>query len=792
MMVQKVVCKPVIIDLHIHSAASKHKDGSKVSSGTAANLPTLVAALNEYDVNMAAITDHDCFDYQLFDELRKYSRQENSLEKVLPGVEFSVSFSTPDGQKPVHIVTIFDDSDEQKLRELNNKIPQENNVPKYDCSSSFSEEKYWDIIRSIGLNIVAIAHQKSSPGSTRKRTNDANSVGEERFNEFLFMEYFEAYEYKNRRNELFNKTFAANREISERLRFITGSDCHQWDVYPGVDANNTGDLPFTYLKCLSTFRGLAMAVTDASRIKTVGSFFSGSIRSLDEINMEVDGKEMHIPLSPGINAIIGDNSVGKSSIMNSLVGFDGVATATANGQKKYLEKVGVKVITSVPAENRLCVDGQESIRKLFENLSKGKTKDLLGNHFPEPIDTEPIKEVTGTQIELLCKALFASCDYQAALSELSNVAILSEHDALPSTTISFQGRLPSLDETSEQKLVDDLKSIEKKIESLGEIHSGVLREDDLKAINTSHKLIAAIRRRHETTIDSILREKKVINAVNTTVQEIGRQYRQFSTDMQKLESGYTAAIEGLTISISNLVKKEHSISEFNFDLGSIEIKPKVNPVGSLSFISKTKANTVNAELLKNCLEGILKARRAIDFKTVDRNWLIDSLKNYPTDADDPIEVVRQNMTREIAKALEPVKAINRNKDDVYEELSQGFNSQLYFSLLRDTELGDGIYFVDQPEDQISQKAIKEVVINEFREIAESRQVILITHNPQFLVNLDVDNVIFIGKKDGSLSVQSGALEYECAEYKMLDVVAENVDGGLDAIRKRMKRYEKAN
>lgn len=71
-------------------------------------------------------------------------------------------------------------------------------------------------------------------------------------------------------------------------------------------------------------------------------------------------------------------------------------------------------------------------------------------------------------------------------------------------------------------------------------------------------------------------------------------------------------------------------------------------------------------------------------------------------------------------------------------------------------------------------------------------MILITHNPQFIVNLDVDNVIFIGKKDGSLSIRSGALEYECDEYSMLETVADNIEGGLDTIKRRMKRYEKAS
>lgn len=112
-MVQKVAQKPVKIDLHIHSAASKHKDASKVSSGTADNLPILVAALNKYGVNMTSITDHDRFDYRLFNKLRDYANQENSLDKVLPGIEFSVAFSTEDGPKTVYVVTIFDESDRE-------------------------------------------------------------------------------------------------------------------------------------------------------------------------------------------------------------------------------------------------------------------------------------------------------------------------------------------------------------------------------------------------------------------------------------------------------------------------------------------------------------------------------------------------------------------------------------------------------------------------------------------------------------------------------------------------------
>lgn len=369
---------------------------------------------------------------------------------------------------------------------------------------------------------------------------------------------------------------------------------------------------------------------------------------------------------------------------------------------------------------------------------------------------------------------------------------MPESERFPASTLSFRGSLPVLNEVSDQSLVDDLKTIEQKMDSLNELHSSVLTDEDRKAIRAACKSVRLVRERHELKVRKIQVEKEVINAVNVVVKEFGRQYKKVSTDAQKLKLGYDSGVDELVGAVSGLVKLERAVGDFVFDFEPITVDARANPVGELSFVSKTKASVFDPRLMRDCLGKIVKARHAIDFESIDSDSLIAALKNYPEDATDPIEVVRENLLKEVRKALSPVKAINRGGDDVYEELSQGFNAQLYFSLLRDSSLGDGVYCVDQPEDQISQRAIKDVAIGEFREIAESRQVLLITHNPQFLVNLDVDNVIFVGKEGSSLSVKSGALEYECADYKMLDIVAENVDGGLDAIRKRMKRYEKAN
>ena len=56
---------------------------------------------------------------------------------------------------------------------------------------------------------------------------------------------------------------------------------------------------------------------------------------------------------------------------------------------------------------------------------------------------------------------------------------------------------------------------------------------------------------------------------------------------------------------------------------------------------------------------------------------------------------------------------------------------------------------------MSQPSIKKNILGDFYDMSKNRQVIIITHNPQFIVNLDVDNVIFIGKDENDKIIYVG-------------------------------------
>lgn len=791
----RVVYKPVKVDLHIHSAFSSNKDGALVRDGTVQNIDVLFRKLEDNHVNMTAITDHDRFDFKVYDALRSKVGEAEHLQCVLPGVEFTVCFTTADGDKPVHVVTIFDNSKPKLVERIEQAI--DSHRTQYGKNGSFSEDEYWKIIRDIGLDIVTIAHQKNSPASSTRKPNDANSVGDNLFNEFLFLDYFEAYEYRNRRNELFNKSFSRTytSEEQKQLRFITGSDCHVWDAYPNHDNQSKSPdagFAFTYLKCLPTFRGLVMAVTDTARIKVVPSFFSGSSKTLDSIDLDLNGANVSIPLSPGINAIIGDNSIGKSSLLNALNKFRDIKPSVRKGQEDYLETMGLSLRSTIPECDLLQFDGQDSIRKNFEGLSTGKAKKQLEIHFPSAVDAAPFKSFAMGQFNRFMAALKNSCEYQSSVSALSDYTLPKDRPLDAPESITFEKDLTLDDVVPHSQLISQLDTSLVQLTNIAEAYPDILTDEDRVDLQFARAALRRIRQRHNHIVKEADIEKLVSNKVLEATAEREKEQSHVITDAQKSQTEYQLSISNIGQMVASAVRQEQRLRAFSFAFDPITITPNKNPVGGLQFICKLGIEEVTPGLLTSLLGSLLGKNKSLDTLFSSYQDVIDAIKNYPDDEDDPLSVLEERFERALNAKLRPAKSINREGDDVYEELSRGYNSQMYFALMADRSVGDGIYIVDQPEDQISQKAIKESVLGEFRDIASSRQVILITHNPQFIVNLDVDNVIFIGKKDGKFNILSGALEYECSDYGMLDIVAENIEGGLDTIQRRMKRYEKAS
>ena len=244
-------------------------------------------------------------------------------------------------------------------------------------------------------------------------------------------------------------------------------------------------------------------------------------------------------------------------------------------------------------------------------------------------------------------------------------------------------------------------------------------------------------------------------------------------------------------SLKEIIGQSKSLKKYSPSIENTQVNYLSNTIQDYSFVSRLTVKEINAQFFMQHVNSLFKSNTRVDLNTITENKLKDSLLKY--DGTPVLQFFREALIKSFEDDFVPKQTIILRESDKTEELSAGLNAKIYFDLLSYENSMDGVYIIDQPEDNVSQPAIKEYLLDCFRAMGENRQVLMVSHNPQFIVNLDVDNIIFLFcAEDGSLKFQSGALEYECADYSVLQLVADNIDGGLDSIQKRWKRYEKNN
>lgn len=784
---QKVVEAGFKLDLHIHSAMSAAKDGAKVRNNTLENIPLLIAKLKEQDVNICAITDHDVFSYGMYAALKQAETQVGSIKKVLPGVEFSVRFASSDGmERVVHVVAIFSDKDNNKVARVENILQQ----MRPDDGISYSEENFLKVLRTIDLDTILVAHQKNTLGSSTARKNDASSLGEDRFLEFIATDFFEAYEFKNRRNEILNKNHLVSRHLEEKVRFITGTDCHDWSVYPREDSSDTcTDFPYTFARCLPTFKGLVMAVTDWKRLKRVNSFYNADKFTLSQIELEHNGTKISIPLSKGINVIIGDNSIGKSLLLHALTGNekDGqpLPRSIKEGYKTYLSKNKLKIKKQIKREQIFAFDMQGEIRTKFEQGHLVSTE--FAKYFPAAPSAQPYRTILINEIDRLIEYLKSKFQLDTTISKLGSFSIYT--DEMAPESLTFIGNL-----RAEKSATNDIDRIETALQQiqidLSTLLSLPLDKDDATHFKDEMQRIVQIATKYQTRKTTIAAENDRIETIASAIGDTIKRHNRSISDHHKKASAFLDHSDSLKETLISIIRQRSNLKPYSPGIVPTDVAVASNRIQQYSFVTKFLVSRIDNEYFCRHLSGILKAGANIDFATITEKRLKDILLKY----DNTVPVL-QFLKAALLESFEadfiPKSTITLQIADATEELSAGLNAKIYFDLLSYENNLDGIYIIDQPEDNVSQPSIKAYLLECFKTMGENRQVLMVTHNPQFIVNLDVDNLIFISRTpDGSLSVQSGALEYEDAEYSILRIVEDNIDGGLDSLQKRWKRYEK--
>lgn len=130
-----------------------------------------------------------------------------------------------------------------------------------------------------------------------------------------------------------------------------------------------------------------------------------------------------------------------------------------------------------------------------------------------------------------------------------------------------------------------------------------------------------------------------------------------------------------------------------------------------------------------------------------------------------------------------------------EKLSPGTKGIVLLILYLGMDIADTRpLIVDQPDENLDNESIYALLTAYFKSAKKRRQIILITHNPNLVVNADSDQVVVATamRRDNGLphiTYESGALENNVPEDKGIrQQVCRILEGGFDAFVKRERRY----
>lgn len=756
------------IDLHIHSYASFYKepsysDGSSiVEFSKKENVDVLLNKLLQNGISLFSVTDHNRYDITLYKTImEKLNEHEYSSLHLLHGIEFDVKFESD--KKVAHVIAIFDVKNEDDMKTINSVL---NMYIIKEKTGFYSKEKFEKILRQIGLNTLLIVHQHCSLDNNKGKHNSLSESTADPY-KIIKIGYVDALEYQKPNVEGILKNNLRNVETKAAL--VTGSDCHDWQYYPKHDRDSKeNDRYFSKCKILPSFKGLLLGLTSTkSRFNRSDNLNTNYIESF-QINNNT------IKLDPSINVIIGENGSGKSTLFNILSGnkknIKGYihTLKTKNGIETNFSNINIKEIHQAELIGKFNKDKLFDDEKLFaeidctsfENLYKTFSKDLKQKIEHNILVNETKVKLESTNFLIKNKYEEASTLYVSVTKNFSD-EIINVHTERRKKLGAILSML--VDEFQNPYYPQNEKeALFKSISLIRDVYQSVKHKElEVDLENQVRNIILA---KVDEYIDAIT---DLSTSQDREIHEYKTNKLNFINDIVKailLDVGEYPIIE-IPKNVSGMSRKRDKgfvfTREMNFHDNDVSTR-------FLEFMFTKKYQN---------LENICNISTKEDFK----NAILGC-----SDINKINEIWNSNFEKFLVWAKKQKSYIKEETSNDSVGSTLGELSLAYYKFQTYDSKEWDVLMIDQPEDNISNNRIASKLLQYFNKVRDNKQLILVTHNPLLVINLDADNVIHLKKMNDTITVTSGCLEDE--DNNVLSLVAETLDGGKEMIKKRLRVY----
>ena len=815
-------------DLHMHSYASHLVDGiGKVKRMTAKEF---LDTLESKGIDVFSITDHDTFDKDFYEEILNEIDSSNRNIRIIFGAELNVYVRDDDPDAKFHMGIYFQPL-KKKMDIISNTIEQlYKDFKKPDLYAILNE------FNSKNLKFIIIPEFDKSRGLVKISETLVNSDLMDEFRRYEMQKIFDAYDRgthfkRDEINEWANAFYKRTKDLDDYLKsfgddvgaredftktlkqylkgnikkddapedvkkygeiileyslefaFFHFSDWHNGETYEPEYKNMIfGDSNFP----LET---LEIAVCDPfSRIQCIkyDDTLPVDDNSLREISFSMNDERITIPLTEGLNGIIGKRASGKSLLVSILSKLENSNNTNINKYEKTLN-IDKNSISAVKANGTVISNGQLSsvyyleqskIKEIYENPDK--SSESFASKFPN------LPEIEIPNLEQLIQKIDKFSPLDNNYKEFNTYC--KQKTVSRSFTFSTINKISTSDfETKTNTLANSFTNYQGTLKEIG--------------FNLSHlePLVTQLKKTTEFYTKIVSSYNDIIQSVNIKINEFINDASASESVSAQIKQNYNESINIIKKNFDNLLRLkllEKTIDSFS-DLPPQQSKRNIEE--GFLFVKEYGYNgpEINSRI-NSAIESVLKSTKP-GTRGVDK-----SLKGYfygETSLKDG-STFSQVLKKEFKATSFPTKSTLyriKNKDlydggkeidelirndaiDNISDSSPGDKAAAYLEILLSTN--DSILILDQPEDDIDNDYISKTLVPLIRKKKRTKQLIFVTHNPSVAVYADAFNYIFAKNNGMKITYTNRHIENPDDKEEILSIL----DGGRKSFYNRNMKY----
>lgn len=785
---ERICMRSAVWDLHIHSNQCTKPDKELAKLSVSEYVDRLLEVIEPYsDLQMISFTDHNSMSLELYREF--YGR--NSRFVLLPGVEIDVSI---DGNKPSkHLVVYFDCiADSSKLESVISAV----NGLKVDgdAVSDKNPIALQDLLEELlKIRVRFVVSPHAFKQGKRGIDDEWHPMSpEDRDVDRFLDQFFCFWETSGASSTARAIEFLKMVDRGDRESIVAFSDSKEFSKLDGYLKN-----PHQYFNALPNFNGLQMVGTEVSRIVKAQTAVPEGQSGRYIGSMSLGGSV--IAFSPRLNAIIGGRGSGKSVLLDGMaaaMGSDASAKRLNDKQRSaFIRSLGVKVGNmrgAAISDGAFSFDyfNQSYISMLFQKTGS-EFNDALEEYFSDAFSSVPMIDAAAIKAEN--DQVFAEQLQEQVAPKADNLV-----DLVGTYVFDRDEKLTVALKVADKKKVEpSLKGFSYEV-ARTKMHNAIwgavpafMKED-----KSFRRLAAEF---EESFLNVAFRHRADYLDADWLTNDLVDKYRKKKSSLNERQKSRSAieilfknAFEKETVDIKNRVAVVNSYISVQQAFKSVyEQHLDIDGEQAKAFRFTRELHCQNPiDYLIECLEDALR-NSAGGGKCCYDNLpeYIDSFcfggAEYKSGRS--AEGLYQKL-KDFGLRYEERPSISYlDDDDSYRniaEKSPGTRTNVLLEYIVYKQTGVPL-LIDQPEDNVDNRTIYSQIRRWFMDMKRNRQVIVVTHDANIVVNADAENVILASQlPSGEFKYEYGALE----SGDMLEKASEILDGGKDAVRRRLLKY----